>query len=774
MGAAEIFEENQMTVSQQPFLQRAVLCLATAIAISIVSIGCAEKTSAVPAAPQVETAALPELKPTTPAIAVAAAESKLDEVSVPPLTDERGAAPAPAASIPREVFVQALAHPFPKRLRTPEFPKGMEWINSGPLTKRDLQGKFVLLDFWTYCCINCMHILPELKKLEHEFPNELVVIGVHSAKFETEKDRDNIISAVMRYEIQHPVINDDQHKIWEMFGISSWPTALLIDPEGYAVWGRSGEFKAEEVSAVLDAAIPYYRANKLLDEKPLHFALEANKALPTPLRFPGKVLADEASNRLFISDSNHNRIVVATLAGQLLDVIGSGKIGRGDGDFATATFDHPQGCALVGETLYVADTENHSLRKVDLKAKTVTTIAGTGAQAQSAWPGLDGAATLDSLPRRYVGPPSSTALSSPWALWIHDKDLYIAMAGPHQIWKMPLDESEIGPYAGNGREDIVDGPLLPRRPYMAGFSSFAQPSGLTSDGTWLYVADSEGSSVRKVPFDPKRQVGTVVGSDHLSVGRLFAFGDHDGPRRVAKLQHCLGVTYLDGKIYVADTYNNKIKVVDAKTGDTATLAGESQPGNDDQARTFDEPAGISHAKGLLYVADTNNHAIRTLELATGKVRTLPILGLTPPTANGSAAPAKPSFTGAAQEKLPLATLTASDGAVQLQVELKLPAGWKINPLAPMSYYLDAAPAGKVVDRAALGKQKVTPPAASFDVRLPVLGEGEDAVTLGLNYYYCQEGDQGVCKIGSVQFTVPLKVAATATATSVNLPHLVAD
>ena len=203
----------------------------------------------------------------------------------------------------------------------------------------------------------------------------------------------------------------------------------------------------------------------------------ADKAADTPLRFPGKVLADEAGKRLFIADSNHNRIVVATLDGQVQHVIGSGEIGRADGAFEACSFDHPQGMALVGDVLYVADTENHLLRKVDLAARQVTTIAGTGEKGGALFrrSGCGSSRRAD----------AKTPLASPWALWVHGNDLYIAMAGPHQIWKMPLDESTIGRYAGNGREDIVDGPLLPSAPYELGFASFAQPSGLTSDGKQL-------------------------------------------------------------------------------------------------------------------------------------------------------------------------------------------------------------------------------------------------------------------------------------------------
>ena len=665
------------------------------------------------------------------------------------------------------------ANPFRNRTEFPDFPKGLDWLNSKkPLTKQDLKGKIVILDFWTYCCINCMHILPELKILEKQYPNELVVIGVHSAKFDTEKDTDNILNAMRRHEIEHLVVNDADHKIWDNLGVSSWPTLMLIDPEGKVLGGHSGEFKAADLVPVLDKAIEYYRGEGLLDEKP--FPVDNVYSSTSPLLYPGKILADEASGRLFISDSNHNRIVIAGLDGKLIDVIGSGAIGRDDGSFTTATFDHPQGCVLDKDTLYVADTENHLLRKVDLNAKTVTTIAGVGQQAKHPWPGLDEAEAGGDLPDRFVGKPRQTALNSPWDLWIHDQDLYIAMAGSHQIWKMPLDESEIGPYSGNGREDVVDGPLLPTRPYAKGFASFAQPSGLASDGEWLYVADSEGSSVRAVPFDSTKEVATVVGTAELPYGRLFEFGDVDGVKSKAKLQHCIGVAYANGKIYVADTYNNKIREVDAKSGAVKTLAGKGrkEKGSSDKDGTFNEPAGISHAKGKLYVADTNNHAIRTIDLASGKVGTLAIAGLKAPSA--PKVEKKPTFKGAAQEKVELAKLKPEKNAVKLHVSLKVPDGWKINAEAPMSYWLDSPREAGPVDRAAFGRKKLDKPAAEFDVSVPVKGKGEDAVAVALTYYYCEKGDDGVCKTGSVIFIVPLNIADDGSGEPVKLTHEIVE
>jgi len=287
------------------------------------------------------------------------------------------------------------------------------------------------------------------------------------------------------------------------------------------------------------------------------------------------------------------------------------------------------------------------------------------------------------------------------------------------------------------------------------------------------VADSEGSSIRAVPFDRKKEVRTVVGSENLPGGRLFAFGDVDGPKDEVKLQHALGVTYLDGKIYTVDTYNNKVKVVDAKTGATKTIAGTGEPGKADEPAQFDEPAGIAHVKGKLYIADTNNHAIRTIDLKTNKVATLSISGLTPPKP-AKAAEKKPSFKGAIQEAPPLATLKPADGKVTLNVEVKIPVGWKVNQLAPMTYWVDSTKPNGVVSRSALGKQKLDAPTAKFPVALPVSGAGEDEITVSLNYYYCQDADEGVCKIGSVVFTVPIKVADDAKESSATITHVIPE
>jgi thiol-disulfide isomerase/thioredoxin len=681
-------------------------------------------------------------------------------------------------------------HPFPDAIQAPTLEGGLEWINtSGPLDTKDLRGKFVLLDFWTYCCINCMHILPELKKLEEKYPNELVVIGVHSAKFETEKDAQNIRDAVQRYEIEHPVVNDANHVLWDKFQVQSWPSLRVIDPEGKIIAGNSGEISFEALDAFMQKALPYYRNKKVLDPTPLKFDLEASKAKKTPLRYPGKVLADEAGGRLFIADSNHHRIVVAGLDGKLLDVIGSGVSGTTDGDFATAKFNLPQGMVLHGDDLYIADTSNHLLRKVNLQSKQVQTIAGTGSQATSGFPGFG---TEGGIPRsrRWVGLPSKTALNSPWDLYIHEDSLYIAMAGPHQIWKMPLDESEIGPVAGNGREDIVDGPQMTLVPYQEGYASFAQPSGLTSDGKVLYVADSEGSSIRAVPFDVKKPVFTIVGTSRMPFARLFLFGDRDGSGLVkAKggsrfrgeardtqgvlLQHALGIVYHDGLLYVADTYNNKIKSIDPESQSAKTIAGTGKPGTSDDPAEFDEPAGITFAAGKLYVADTNAHSIRIIDLQhDNKVSTFVVEGLEPPSAVKPMLAQKPTFPRAKQVDLEPRRVNASDGKVRIDVTLKLPVGWKINPLAPQRYFVETTDKTGPLDRKELGQLvKVDPPSKEIAIELPITeNKGSETLKISMDYYYCQDKNEGLCKTGSVAFTLSFSLDDNASETKIEIPY----
>lgn len=643
-------------------------------------------------------------------------------------------------------------NPFPNRFPAPELDGGVEWLNAaGPISMKDLRGKIVLLDFWTFCCINCIHVLPDLEFLEKKYAKEIVVIGVHSAKFDNEKETGNIRKAILRYEIEHPVVNDANMLIWRKFGVRAWPSLVLVDPEGNYCGYVSGEGNRELLDTVVQKLIAYHKAKGTLDETPVKFDLERSRVAATPLRFPGKVLADEAGQRLFISDSNNNRIVVTSLDGKLLDVIGSGAIGSKDGSYAEAQFDHPQGMTLIGDTLYVADTENHQLRTVDLAKKTVSTLAGTGEQARF---------------RAGGGKLSETALNSPWDLNVVDGVLYIAMAGPHQIWAHKLGSNTIWPYAGSGREDIQNGDLDE--------GALAQPSGIATDGKNLFVVDSEGSSVRQITTEPnndlsepKGKISTPVGPHSLPNGRtLFEFGDVDGAKDEARFQHPLGIVFHNGGLFIADTYNHKIKFVDLKTREAVTWLGDGKSGTKLDPAQFAEPAGLAIAGGTLYVADTNNHRIVTVDLASKKASEFPIAGLTPPKPAGeehSAASNVRTVELAAQQ-------IASGNGIDVRVEFTLPEGYKLNPQLPVTYRLAVDGEQSLIAADQINvRQEATTNDKGTSFRIPSAQQtGRATLLVTLTYGYCRDGKGGLCKLDSVRFKIPVELSAKAEAKSVTL------
>lgn len=487
----------------------------------------------------------------------------------------------------------------PSRIHAPDFPPGLDWFNvAAPLSLKSLRGKVVLLDFWTYGCINCMHVIPDLRRLEEKYRQELVVIGVHSAKFTNERNAENLRRIIVRYDLDHPVVNDARFEIWKSYGARAWPTQVLIDPEGYVVGTASGEGNGEAFDHAIAAVIHVFDEQGKINRTPLATSPERDRLAMGTLAFPGKVLADETTNRLIVADSNHHRMLVCTLDGRATDVIGDGTVGWVDDSFERARFYRPQGLALRGDALFIADTENHLVRVADLRARTVATTAGTGRLGK--W-GDEG------------GDVHETPLSSPWDVALGRALLFVAMAGVHQIWMIDLERGLALPYAGSGREARVDGP--------ADEAAFAQPSGMAIDGTTMYVADSESNIIRAIALPPKNEVLTLAGGD------LFEFGDKDGAGDDVRLQHPLGVVWASGALFIADTYNHKIKRLDPKTRRVTTFAGTGEPGlADGPARRaqFYEPGGITATSTALYVADTNNHAIRRVAIADGRVETVTI------------------------------------------------------------------------------------------------------------------------------------------------------
>lgn len=610
---------------------------------------------------------------------------------------------------------------YPAKVRAPEFSGAKGWLNTEkPLSIAGLKGKVILLDFWTYGCINCIHIIPDLKMLEAKYENELVVIGVHSAKFKNEAETENIRKIVLRYGIEHPVVNDASFKIWNSYAVRAWPTQMLIDPAGYVIGGVSGEGHFETLDQAIGKTIEEFREKGLLDETPRKFALERAKVGDLPLAFPGKVLADKRAGRLFISDSNHNRIVVTDLGGKLLETIGTGEAGAVDGDFDSATFHKPQGMALDGETLYVADTENHRIRQIDLRAKTVKTIAGTGILRN--FNGFGGASP-------------QTALRSPWDVEKVGKFLFIAMAGSHQIWRLDLERDYIAPYAGTRGESRLDGKIK--------MSNFAQPSGIVSDGKVLFVADSESNIIREIDFQ-KEIVSTLVGGD------LFEFGDRDGVGDDVRLQHPLGVELYEGKLLIADTYNHKIKTLDIGSRKVKTLVGSGDEGQaDGDKASFYEPGGISVAGDRLYVADTNNHAIRIVDLKTKQTSTLKIKGLKPPIET-DLANFSPNL-----KVIDLDTKKISIGEENFfSFDVELPKGFHLNPNAPQRYEISfSGGKGLSIEEP---KEKFTQ--LPLKIRFSALEETASKINAKITIFYCREDNTGVCYIKTLVWNIPVEVA----------------
>ena len=439
-----------------------------------------------------------------------------------------------------------------------------------------------------------MHIFPQLRKLEEKYQEELVVVGVHSAKFTSEKDTANIEKAIRRFELEHPVVNDKDFRVWSQYSARAWPTLYVVDPEGNILGRHEGEITFDAFDRVIGDMITEFEARGTLDRTPIP-GLSAHKEEGGTLSFPSKIIADEKGSRLFVSDSNHNRVLSISLDGKILNVIGGGDVGLEDGDYADAKFHHPHGLTLSGDSLYVADTENHAIRRIDLRDRRVETIAGTGEQARTFHDGGVG----------------SVALNSPWDLTCLDGMLYIAMAGFHQLWVMHLESGYVGPFAGSGREGIKDGSLRN--------AMLAQPTGIDTDGDTIYFADSETSAVRTATRGESGKVNTLVGTG------LFDFGDKDGVGDRALLQHVQGVCWHEGMLYVTDTYNNKIKRIEPLTEAVVSFTGLGDTGFEDgpaRAALFYEPEGLAIANGKMYIADTNNHAIRVATLSTGSVTTL--------------------------------------------------------------------------------------------------------------------------------------------------------
>ena len=470
------------------------------------------------------------------------------------------------------------------RVRAPELTGRGGWLNTGgkDLSLADLRGRVVILDFWTFCCVNCLHVLDELRELEERHRDTVVIVGVHSPKFVHEADHRAVVDAVERYEVHHPVLDDPELATWKQYAVRAWPTLVVIDPEGYVVAQHAGEGHAHAIETLVGQLETEHAAKGTLRRGDGPYV--PPEPVPTELRFPGKALLLPGGTFLVSDTTRHQLVELAADGESVLRRIGAGERGFADGPADRARFSEPQGLAALPDgTVAVADTVNHALRRYDPATGETTTLAGTGRQW---WQGSPA-----------EGPAREVDLSSPWDLaWFADR-LWIAMAGVHQLWTYDLQGRTVAAAAGTTNEGLVDGP--------ADQAWFSQPSGLAAAGDRLWIADSESSAVRWVERDGDGfAVRTAVGTG------LFDFGHRDGAADQALLQHPLGVTALpDGSVAVADTYNHALRRYDPATGEVSTLATDLR-----------EPSGAVLVDQDIVVVESARHRLTRLRLPEEAVR----------------------------------------------------------------------------------------------------------------------------------------------------------
>ena len=456
-------------------------------------------------------------------------------------------------------------------MRAPEL-RGRGWLNTdGPLSLADLRGRFVLLDFWTFCCINCLHVLDEMREVEERYDGELVVIGVHSPKFEHEADPDALAAAVERYDVRHPVLDDPELVTWQAYTARAWPTLVLIDPEGYVVAQYAGEGHAHAIASLLAQLRDEHAARGTL--QPGDSPYVAPPAPEGDLRFPAKAVR-LPDGHFLVADAGHGAIAEVDVDGALVKRHAEGL--REPNGLCLLPLDV---AAEVGYDVVVAETVGHRLRGLSLATGELRTLAGDGRQ----WMQGDG----------------TDRLSSPWDVAWHDGLVWVAMAGIHQLWTFDPRTGEVAVAAGTTNEGLLDGPLDQ--------AWLAQTSGLVPDGDRLWVVDSETSSLRYVED----------GKLHTVIGRgLFDFGFTDGPADQALLQHPLGAAVLpDGSVAIADTYNGAVRRYDASTGEVGTIASG-----------LAEPSGLVVDGEQLVVAESAAHRLTRVPLgasaqATGTAHT---------------------------------------------------------------------------------------------------------------------------------------------------------
>lgn len=530
------------------------------------------------------------------------------------------------------------------KIQSTESADTLIWLNTiySP-SSLQTDGKFTLLNFWTSSSSHSMGQLKQMKELSEQH-RDLEIIIVHSGKYASERITENVRLAIVQHDIPFPVINDSTFALWDQYGVSAWPTNILFDPEGEIVLKSEGA----EISGDISANIALYE--KSTKKTGSTAKIETSRFHQGLLTFPAFVESGDDYN-LFISDTRNHRILRTSPTGNTENIIGSGAEGFVDGESVNARFSFPQGMVFhpTDSLLYIADTGNDVIRVYDLKAGKVRTILGNGQRSSE-------------IPESIEG--GSHGLNQPTDLTLMDGDLYFTMTGWNQIWKMDLETNKAEPVAGTGKFGFTEG-----RTHK---SDLAEPYGITSDSEGvIYFTERQSNAIRTLK---RKKVDILVGAG------VFEFGDVDGNAKNARLQGLGGITFYDNNLYVADQYNNKIKIVDPYNGRTESFLGSGKQNlrnNLGKNGAYSFPGDVTVLNDQLYIADTYNQVVRVAGMEGEPVSTLDF-------------PNKHEMEFIAlynRKVFETDTVYIGKGTTDLNIRLELDSNWSYLTDAPQSVFL---------------------------------------------------------------------------------------
>ncbi len=466
----------------------------------------------------------------------------------------------------------------------PDLPDSLQWLNAATPVQATAQlGRMTLLAFFNAGSTWSLQRLHDLQALCARHPLRVRALGIHVPRFDHERDPRRVVKQLNRHGIGLPVALDAEWAAWQHYGVSMLPSVVLVDGHGRVQATFAGDADAAELDALVAAFPDGPGLDSDDDAAPL---VRRNREPNLPLRFPVGLAV--TPQYLYVADSGHHRILECNHAGRILRQFGTGDADFVDGPLGQAGFRRPHGLCLMRGTLYVADTGNHAVRRIDLRSGEVSTLCGNG-RVGVPQPGL-------------VADPRAVALDGPHALAAVQDQLFIALAGDNRIWSYDLGRGHLACLAGSGELALQDG--------QGPAAAFAQPIALAAVQQTLYVCDAAGSAIRSLQLRD-HTVQTLVGQG------AWTFGAADGARATAQLQDPQAIA-LDPDaplLWIADTGNDRLRSLRLGGGEVTSYT---------LSQRLHGPAGLAVAAGAVWIADTDAHAVLRLDPETGAIQHVPI------------------------------------------------------------------------------------------------------------------------------------------------------